>query len=334
MRRLSLALYVIGFILFAGTFLCAVYFSVKMNDGQTNVSRVGDIPTYRYHFVLVPEEIDNDYWRLVDQGAQAAAKEHHVLLEYIGPKQGNIEEHLKTLEMAAAAKVDGIITQSLNEQQFTPLINELVEQGTPVITIDTDAEQSKRNSYIGTNNYYSGFLAGKKLLADMEGEVNVAIITGNFHSSNQQLRVNGFQDFIKNEPRVKVVAIEESAISLIRASEKANQILTKYPEVNAFYGTSALDGIGIAEAVKRLDRDDLYIIGFDTLKETLTFIQDGTIDATVAQQPYQMGYDSVQLMVDLMEGKSVSELNYTDTFIVTKEDVHHLMGDSGESVHD
>ncbi|MFC4321469.1 sugar-binding protein [Litchfieldia salsa] len=320
MRHLSKLIFLTGIILFLFTFSIAVYFSQRMNNyGETSVN--SKIPNYKYHFVLVPEEVDNDYWRLVEKGAQEAARKNHVLLEYVGPKQGNIDEHLKTLEKAAASNVDGIITQSLNEEEFPPLIDSLIDQGIPVVTIDTDSENSKRISYIGTNNYYSGFIAGTKLIEDTKGEVNVAIITGNFHSSNQSLRVDGFKEAVKHEERIKIVAIEESKISQIRAAEKAYQILNEYPQVNAFFGTSALDGIGIAQIVQQLNRDYIYIIGFDTLKETIEYIKDGVINATVSQQPFEMGYQSVELMVQLLEGKKVPEINYTDTLIIQKEDL-------------
>ena len=332
MRHLSKLFFLAGIILFICTFSIALYFSQRMdNYGKATIG--SQIPSYKYHFVLVPEEMDNDYWRLIEKGAREAAKEKHVLLEYAGPRQGNIDEHLKTLEKAAASNVDGIITQSLNEKEFPPLINNLIEQGIPIVTIDTDSENSKRISYIGTNNYYSGFIAGTKLLEDTKGIVNVGIITGSFHSSNQKLRVDGFKEAVKNEERVNIVAIEDSKISRIRAAEKTNLILNQHPDINAFFGTSALDGIGIAQIVKQMQREDIYIIAFDTLSETIEFMEEGVINATVSQQPFEMGYQAVELMVQLLEGKKVQEINYTDSLIIEKED---LPSDSelGEDNHD
>ncbi|KPC97214.1 Autoinducer 2-binding protein LsrB precursor [Geobacillus sp. BCO2] len=133
-----------------------------------------------YHFVLVPEELDNDYWRLVEKGAKAAAKELGVDLEYIGPRQANIDEHLRILKKAAAAKVDGIITQGLTKADFVPVIDEIADKGIPVVTVDTDAPTSRRAAYVGTDNYYAGFIAGRALVEDTRGAVNVAIITGSF----------------------------------------------------------------------------------------------------------------------------------------------------------
>ncbi|WP_349305587.1 sugar-binding protein [Bacillus sp. FJAT-49736] len=321
MIRWSKLLYVIGFILFIGLFSAAVLYASKMNE-VSKKTNAGTIPSYKYHFVLVPEEMDNDYWRLVEKGAKAAAKKHHVLLEYKGPKQSNIDEHLKELKIAGASRVDGILTQGYNDQQFSPVINNLENKGIPVITVDTDAPSSNRRAYIGSDNYYSGFIAGKALVADTKGKINVAIITGSFQASHQQLRVKGFKDAIRKEKRVKIIAIEESKITRIRAAEKANKIITEHPETNAFFGTSALDGIGIAQTVEHLNRQDsMYIIAFDTIEDTINDIEKGVIDATVMQKPYEMGYKAVEMMVEIEEGKRTIKINYTETRVIHKSDL-------------
>jgi ribose transport system substrate-binding protein len=319
MKGLSLISYVIGILFFLVSCAFATFYGYKVvSHDLPSEDRVVDM--YKYHFVLVPEELDNDYWRLVEKGAQQAAKEYGVLLEYVGPKQANIDEHLKTIEMSMASKVDGILTQGLSDEQFTPLINRVVER-LPVITIDTDAANSNRMAYIGTDNYYSGFMAGKTLIEDTKGQANVAIITGNFYANHQQQRVKGFQDAVKSEEGIKIITVEESGISRVRAAEKAYQILTDYPEVTAFYGTSALDAIGIAQVVEKRKPGTVYIIGFDTLPETLDYIAEGTIKATVVQEPYEMGYRAIQMMIDLIEGKKVPPVVHTNTRIIRAADL-------------
>jgi ribose transport system substrate-binding protein len=314
-------LYALGIALCLANFSLAVYFAMKMY--YTGSEKTSTNPKqYKYHFVLIPEELDNDYWRLVEKGAKQAAEENGVWLEYVGPKQANIDEHIKTIEMAAASKVDGIMTQGLSEELFTPLINSIVDKGIPVMTIDTDAAKSKRIAYIGTDNYYSGFLAGKALVADTKGKAKVGIITGRFDASHQQLRVQGFMDAIEHEKGIEVVAIEESNITRVQAAEKAYKILKEHPEVNAFYGTSALDGIGIAQVVQQFQKeDDVYIIAFDTLPETINYIKSGVIEATVVQEPYEMGYRAVKMMTELLEGKEISKVNHTETRVIRKADL-------------
>ncbi|MDR7238491.1 sugar-binding protein [Neobacillus drentensis] len=321
MSKLSIMAYTVGILFFLVSCSFSIFYVYKVVSHELPKEEK-TLEKFNYHIVLVTEELDNEYWRIVEKGAKAAAEKYGVQLEYAGPKQANIDDQVKTIEMSAASKVDGIITQGLSDEQFTPLINRVVAKGIPVITADTDTSNSKRMAYIGTDNYYSGFLAGKALIADTMGNANVAIITGSFYANHMQQRVKGFQDAVKAQKRIHIIAVEESEISRVKAAEKANQILQEHPEVNAFFGTSALDGIEIAQVVEKYKKQDqIYIIGFDTLPETLSLIRKGTIKATVVQEPFQIGYGAVKMMIDLIEGKKVSPIVHTDTRILRIRDL-------------
>ncbi|MFS0881694.1 sugar-binding protein [Metabacillus niabensis] len=330
MRYLRRFLYFSTFLVFIFTSILTLYYGKEtfhFETGTVPTQAQGTVPNthhnnYQHHFVLIPEELDNDYWRLVEQGARDAAKFHNVYLEYLGPKQANTAEHLKTIDMAIAGRVDGIITQGIGEEQFNHLVTKAKEKSIPIVTIDTDAPESERAVYVGTDNYYSGFIAGKAIINDTTGRQHVAIVTGRHDAPHQKLRVQGFMDAIATEKRISVLTVEESNITEIGASEAAHKILKQYPSVTAFYGTSALDGIGIAKVVSNLKAEDnIYIIGFDILSETLEYIENGLIEATVVQFPYQMGYESVERLIQLNEGKELQPLQHTDTKIVHKEDL-------------
>ncbi len=321
MSKLSIVAYTVGSLFFLVSCSFSIFYGYKVVTHHLP-KEDSAVKKYNYHFVLVAEELDNEYWRLVDEGARAAAKKYDVLLEYAGPKQANLEDHLKTIEMSAAAKVDGIMTQGLSDDQFSPLINKVVAKGIPVITVDTDTANSRRQAYIGTDNYYSGFLAGKALIKDTKGNANVAIITGSFTKNHQIQRVRGFKDAVQFEKGIHIIALEESEISRVIAAEKANQIMQEHPEVNAFFGTSALDGIEIAHVVEKYKKQNqIYIIGFDTLPETVKYIRQGTIKATVVQEPYEMGYGAVEMMIHIIEGKRVDPIVHTNTRIARLEDL-------------
>lgn len=278
-----------------------------------------------YRFVLVTEEIDNDYWRLVERGAREAATKYNVSLEYTGPKQANLEEHIKTIEMAAASKPDAILAQGLNQDVSATIINRVTEKGIPFLTVDTDAPDSKRVAYVGTDNYYAGFLAGQALLKDTNDEVKVGIITGRFDSANQKLRVEGFKDAIKYSDRVDVVAIDASQITRIQAAEKTYEMIKAHPEINAFYGTSALDAIGIVQVLESIGMtDQVYVIGFDVLPETMQLLKDGKLEATVEQKPYEMGYNAVELMIQIIEEEDVSTYHHTMTEVLRNKDLKQL----------
>jgi len=275
-----------------------------------------------YHFILIPEEMDNPYWRLVEDGAKVAGAKADVAVEYKGPAQANVEEHISAIDTAIATKVDGIITQGTVNPEMTAVINEAIQKGIPVITLDSDDPDSRRTAYIGTNNFKAGYQAGEALIKATHGEAEVGVVTGNFSSTNEKQRVAGFEEAVSKAPDVHIVDVEESYITRVQAAEKTYNMLIKYPKINAFFGTSALDGTGISAIIGQLDRKkDTYIIAFDALKETQTLIKKGSIDATVSQEPYQMGYQSVMMMLDILKGKQVKPLNYTDSQILRASDL-------------
>ncbi|MCP8970033.1 sugar-binding protein [Ectobacillus ponti] len=318
MHKWKVVAYTLGVIVFLVSCTLSIFYGYQVMNHKAPSAKE-EKKTYQYHVVLIPEELDNEYWRVVEEGAKAAAEKYGVLLEYTGPRQADLQEHLKAIQISAAARVDGILTQGLNDEQFTPLINRIVKT-IPVITVDTDAAGSNRISYVGTDNYHAGYLAGQALLADTKGPVAVGIVTGNFYANHQLQRVQGFRDAIRGEERVRIVDLQQSGISRVKAAEIAYAMLQNHPDINAFYGTSALDGIGIAQVVEKYKKQKQpYIIGFDTLPETLAYINRGMIQATVVQEPYEMGYRSIEMMVDVLNGKTIPSVVHTDTRILRQK---------------
>jgi ribose transport system substrate-binding protein len=284
-------------------------------------------PAFDYHFVLISEEVDNEYWRLVEMGARDAAQKYSIYLEYLGPKQADNEEQLEFIDKTIAGKVDGILTQGVSNERFNELANKAVEKGISFVTIDTDAPESERQAYVGSDNYKAGFLAGQTLIQDTQGPQYVGIVTGRFDSSNQRLRVEGFKNAIKEEPRIHLVDMKESNITKSGALRATYDLLREYPRLTAFYGTSALDAIGIYQVVKQFQlKQEPYIIGFDTLPETLKRLSEGAINATISQYPYQMGYSAVEVLLKLKQGEHPDVLQYTDTKVIRPQ--HLLMKSS------
>nr|WP_046174236.1 sugar-binding protein [Domibacillus indicus] len=304
------------------SFLCAsglmLYFGKETFHVSSEQRKAEE---FAYHFVLIPEEVDNAYWRLVEKGARDAAKVHGVYVDYIGPKQANREEHVKTFHAAIAGRVDGIMVQGGEDPALLELLAKAKQKGIPAVTVDTDSPKSSRAAYIGTNNYYAGFLAGQALLKDTSGSQYVGIVTGRFQSANQKLRVDGFKAAVQQEKRIQIMGIEESNITKIGAVEAAYRLMKQHPGITALYGTSALDAAGIAGVATYLRRDDMYVIGFDTLPETLALIKAEAVRASVTQNPYEMGYKAVESLVKIKNGESVEPLQHTPTRVIRKNDL-------------
>ncbi|WP_246366936.1 sugar-binding protein [Paraliobacillus salinarum] len=323
-------LYVFGGVLFLVCLFLTVHYGRETFylEGQINNKK-----DYDYHFVLITEEVGNDYWRLVENGAREQAAANNVYLEYIGPEQADLTENLNTFERMIAAKVDGIFIQGLPDKRFNHLVNKAKDHNIPVATIDADTPDSNRDFYVGTNNYQAGQLAGETLIKNTSGTINVGIVVGSKESINQQLRLQGLKDAITSVERINLVSIDESAISEIGAAQATYALLKNNPEINALFGLSALDGIGIVQGVEEMNPNKYpLIIAFDTLPETISLIEKEKIFATVVQYPNQMGQQAVELMLDLKKQQTIDELNFTDTGVLLKNDIKDgeslLIGDA------
>jgi ribose transport system substrate-binding protein len=294
-----------------------VYYAYKILSLEETVVENRPQREPDYHFVLIAQDINNPYWKMILQGAEDAAQKNNVAIEFIGPVDADMKEHVYLIEKAVASKVDGILTQGLDEETFQPVIDKAIKRGIPVITVDTDARTSKRLTYIGTDNYMAGYQAGNHIAKATGGKAKIGIITGSFEAANMIERIQGFRDAIREKSGMQVVAVESSNISRVRAIEKTAAILNKHPEITALFGTSALDGMAMAQVVSNRGRKDIYILAFDDLPETIEWMRKGVIAATVVQEPYRMGHDSVIQMINAIQGKQIEPLHYTDTKILT-----------------
>lgn len=280
--------------------------------------------TYDYHFVLITEEVGNEYWRLIEKGAKDAAANHNIYLEYIGPKISDTEERLATLDRMIAAGVDGIMTKGMNDEEFVLLVEKAKEQNIPVATVDTDHEGSGREFYVGTDNYLAGYLAGENLIENTSGEQKVAVIIGLSTAQNQMERLDGFKDAISTTDRIELIAVSESNITELGAAQATYRLLKEHPDITAIFGVSALDGIGIVKGIEEMQPTQKpYVIAFDILPETLEAIEDGSIHVTVAQYPEEMGKLAVEQMLAVMNNREVKSIHYTPTGIVNASHILH-----------
>jgi ribose transport system substrate-binding protein len=313
----------------------SVFYALKAFHYELNEHNQVSMDKSGIHLVLVSQELDNPYWRQIEHGARISAEKLGVTIEYIGPIQASVDEQLKLIEMAVASKIDGILTQGLIGEEFEAIVNKAKEMDVPVITIDSDAPHSARIAYVGTDNYAAGYMAGKALIKDTGGHANVGVITGSFTASNQKERVLGFMEAVKQEDGIRIVDIKESNIDRIQSAAAAYSILGEHGELDTFLGTSALDGLGIAQMLKEarssLDpvlgaERNIRIIGFDDLPETMELIEKGNISATVIQKPYQIGMMGVELMLEHINDHQIVTVYNTDVRVIRMADLPNYRG--------
>ncbi|WP_130860904.1 substrate-binding domain-containing protein [Gracilibacillus phocaeensis] len=278
--------------------------------------------SHDYHFALITEEVGNEYWRLIEKGAKQAAEENDVYLEYVGPKLADDEERLETFDRMIAADVDGIIVKGMNDERFPQLVKKAKDRKIPVATIDTDNPTSNRDFYVGTDNFQAGYLAGRTLIKETEGKQKIAVIIGLKEAQNQLDRLAGFEKAIEDVDRMELIGVSESRITEVGAADGTYQLLKNHGNITVFFGVSALDGIGIVQAIEEINPTSRpYVLAFDLLPETLSLIENDKIQATVAQYPQEMGQQAVEQMVQWYQNQQPDSIQHTETGIIKQEDI-------------
>jgi len=296
MKYLKSVLVIILIALFLGSNL---YFINLLRDKKVEKEPI------KPKIVLISHIKTNPYWLDIKAGAERAAKERGAVVEFLGPTTASTEDGLKLFDMATSAKVSGIITYVQEEGQYKKKINSAMEKGIPVVTIDSDEEDSNRIAYVGTDNVLAGQVAGKEMVKQIGTAGNVAIVMGGKNVKNQKERVEGFTEYIKSNSNLKIVDTDSSDAMLLEAEIITRKILNRNNTINALFCTSALDGIGAARAVKDLNyKDRVKIICFDDLDDTLSNIRNELVSATIVQKSNEMGYWAVNIIMDKIEGKS------------------------------
>jgi ribose transport system substrate-binding protein len=243
------------------------------------------------------------YWNVVRKGAEDAAAELGVKVTVFMPQKEDIPQQIETVETWISMGFKGMAVAPSDPEALVSPINSCLEKGIPAITIDTDSPNSKRLCYIGTDNYTAGMAAGKKMAEILNGKGKVAIATGSLTAMNSLERMRGFEDVIKEYPEIEIIEPilcdnEETS----KAVELAETALLNNPDLNAFFGVYAFNGPSAAKAIKAADKKGkVHIVSFDVTDEHLYLIDEGLIDATIAQKQYLMGYEGLKIINSMIK---------------------------------
>jgi len=255
-------------------------------------------------YVLIAPHIGIQYWQVHKAGLEAAAKELGVKTVFTGVMGDSIEDQVKIMDQQVANKPAGILLGPLNAQALTPSINRAIKAGIPVITVDTDAAESNRLCYIGTNGYAAGQLAADIMakLLNNEGDVGISNLVG---FSTCEERAQGFRDQIKAKyPKMKVIAEVDDKADEEIATKANTEMLIANPSIKGVFGDDAVSPIGMGAAVKSVNKvGKVKLVGFDPMPQTLAMIKQGVIEATMVQRTYAMSYYGLKMLYDFNHGR-------------------------------
>jgi len=281
----------------------------------------------RYTVGFVTALIMNPFYISMRYGAKSAADQCGIQLIWQGPHNWSAGQQTVVIDALVSRGVDALIVAPCDPEALKDPLRKAREAGVTVITVDTDIDDPGariRVANFATNNYLGGFEAGQAL-AEAIGHKGEVALMGDIPGVNTfDERNRGFKDAIARFTDIKLIATRNSAISPEKAARQMESLLSAHPHL---VGAFAVDGgasHGCAIGIRNAGRTGTFaLVGFDALPEQVEDLKQGLTSMLVAQDPFAMGYVSVQLAYDFLQGYiAKAPGNFTTGFyVVTLENL-------------
>lgn len=282
----------------------------------------GVLAAKKPHFVLVSRIYGHPYWKNVEDGQMMAAAALGIDAQYVGPDAVEVAPQISTMESLIAQRVDGIALGPNDPEALNPYIKKAMDMGIPVITLDTDAPTSDRITYVGTDNKAAGRMAGENMVQLTNGKGKVGVIVSGLGSANMNERLSGVREAFADHPDMAILTIEDGRSDLNTCYNLAIAMLQGYPEMNGIVALDASSPIGSAKAIEEARKvNQVTIVGFDAMPQTIEYIQKGTIAGTVVQREWLMGYLTMDVLLKIKNGENVPPMVDTGTLWITKDNI-------------
>ncbi|MCC6483951.1 MAG: sugar-binding protein [Armatimonadetes bacterium] len=239
------------------------------------------------------------FWDQVEMGMKAAAGKAGVDVEFYVPSKEDAQKQAEKIKSWVALGKNGILFAASDPETVGPAIKDAIARKITCVAMDTDAPDSGRAAYVGTDNYLAGKTAAEEMAKELGGKGKVCIATGSVTASNSLERIKGFKEVMAAKyPGITVlpevlVDNEDRAVAIQKAKAK----LAATPDLAAFFGVYALNGPSCAIATESAGRTGkVKIVCFDNLKEHMNMLKQKKLDVVIGQRPYLMGLKGVEVI--------------------------------------
>jgi ribose transport system substrate-binding protein len=262
----------------------------------------------------------------LDQGIQDAAKESGVNISVLDGNSDS-QTQISQIEDSITKGVDAIILSPNNSEELVPGVQKANEAGIPVITVDAViGEGADVASAVAFDNAEGGKVAAQYIIDTLkEGEVlEVTGAQGAYHAN---MRGGGFNEGMATDSNFKVLTKDAGWLAE-NAQNITADVVTANPSVNAIFSHNGEMVRGIIAGLKQLGKTakvgedgHMMVVGIDGTPIELDFIRSGELDATVQQDPFDMGATALNAAVDTIKGNSVEKEIFMPPTLITKDNV-------------
>lgn len=277
---------------------------------------------------LVLKTLNNPFFIDLEKAAQQMADELGVdLLVQAPEREVDVEKQMQIVENLIQRRVGVICIAPSGSKEIVPAILKANQAGIPVIAVDTRVDQQSLQeagghitAYIGSDNYEGGRLAAKHVAGLLGGEGKIAILEGIPGHETGDERLRGFRSVVDTMAAIEVVTSQTANWERDQGFTVFQNILQSHPDVDALFSCNDMMALGAVEAaVASGEAEEVVIMGFDAVADAKQAILDGTMHASVAQFPSEMGRLAVEYAHKLLAGEQIPEYIPVKIELITRE---------------
>jgi ribose transport system substrate-binding protein len=282
----------------------------------------------RPRIAVIPKGTTHEFWKSVHAGAVKASRELNADVVWKGPlREDDLKAQIEVVQSFTAQGVSGIVVAPLSDKGLVSAVSQATRAKIPVVIFDSDLQGHDYTSFVATDNFAAGKLAGEELAKLLGDKGNVIVLRYNEGSASTANRENGFLDAIKKHPSIKVKSdnqyggattetahqASENLLSAMSASKGGVDGIFCPNESTTFGMLLALEKEGLAGKVK--------FVGFDASDKLVEAVRQGHLDGLVLQNPFQMGYLAVATLSRHLRGEAVEARIDTGATFVGKHNL-------------
>ena len=246
----------------------------------------------------------SDFWTIARAGCDQAQKEvPNIKVEFKIPADGTAAEQTRIFDDLLVKGVNGIALSPVDPANQTAMIDKGAAKAL-IVTQDSDAPNSKRSFYVGTDNVAAGRQAGGLIKKAVPDGGSIMLFVGKRDAQNAKERIQGVEETLKGT-NIKILDVRTDDTDRVRAKQNVADTLVKNPDIACLVGLWSYNGPAILNAVKDANKvGKVKIVTFDEENDTLQGVKDGAIEATVVQNPYEFGRQAVTLMAKKLRNEN------------------------------
>ncbi|HEY8986942.1 MAG TPA: substrate-binding domain-containing protein [Streptomyces sp.] len=269
--------------------------------------------------------LNNPFFVQIRSGAQAEAKKLGVDLT-VTDAQNDASQQANQLQNFTSSNLGAIIVNPVDSDAASNSVKAADKAKIPVIAVDRGVNKADVDALVASDNVAGGEQAAKTLAEKLGGNGKIVILQGQAGTSAARERAEGFAKGLKAYPGIQVVAQQPADFDRTKGLDVMSNLLQAHPDVQGVIAANDEMALGAAKALGSKAGKSVQVVGFDGTPDGLKAVEQGTLYASIAQQPSQLGKIAVDNALKAIKGEKVEETIKVPVKVVTKENVAGFSG--------